>query len=95
MREVLTRALRALAVSPLNCSLILDAGGLEALTDMLCGRDQELAHQALVVLSLLSKVCYLSLLHGRVAASLPPLLPLERASEYSSQAVGTQSMLAH
>ena len=56
MREVLTRALRALAVSPLNCSLILDAGGLEALTDMLCGRDQELAHQALVVLSLLSKV---------------------------------------
>ena len=58
MREVLTRALRALAVSPLNCSLILDAGGLEALTDMLCGRDQELAHQALVVLSLLSKVCW-------------------------------------
>ena len=57
MREVLTRALRALAVAPLNCSLILDAGGLEVLTDMLCGRDQELAHQALVVLSLLSKVC--------------------------------------
>lgn len=57
MQEVLTRALRALAVSPLNCSLILDAGGLEALTGMLTGRDQELAHQALVVLSLLSKVC--------------------------------------
>ena len=56
MREVLTRTLRALAVSPLNCSLILDAGGLEALTDMLCGRDQELAHQSLVVMSLLSKV---------------------------------------
>ena len=56
MREVLARALRALAVSPLNCSLILDAGGLDQLTDMLCGRDQELAHQALVVLSLLTKV---------------------------------------
>ena len=56
MREVLARALRALAVSPLNCSLILDAGGLEPLTEMLCGPDQELAHQALVVMSLLSKV---------------------------------------
>ena len=56
MREVLARALRALAVSPLNCSLILDAGGLEPLTQMLRGPDQELAHQALVVASLLSKV---------------------------------------
>ena len=56
MKEVLTRALRALAVSPLNCSLILDAGGLEPLTEMLCGRDQELAHQAVVVMSLLTKV---------------------------------------
>lgn len=56
MKVVLARALRALVVSPLNCSLILDAGGLDPLTDMLNGRDQELAHQALVVLSLLSKV---------------------------------------
>ena len=56
MKEVLARALRALAVSPLNCSLILDADGLEPLTEMLCGPDQELAHQALVVMSLLSKV---------------------------------------
>jgi hypothetical protein len=56
MKEVLTRALRALAVSPLNCSLILDAGGLDPLTDMLCRRDQELAHQAVVVMSLLTKV---------------------------------------
>ena len=56
MKEVLARALRALAVSPLNCSLILDAGGLEPRTEMLCGLDQELAHQALVVMSLLSKV---------------------------------------
>ena len=72
MREVLTRALRALAVSPLNCSLILDAGGLEALTDMLCGRDQELAHQALVVLSLLSKVWSQAMLHA-AAARVEPL----------------------
>jgi hypothetical protein len=56
MKEVLGRALRALAVAPLNCSLILDAGGLEPLTDMLCGRNADLAHQAVAVLSLLTKV---------------------------------------
>lgn len=56
MKEVFGRALRALAVAPLNCSLILDAGGLGPLTDMLCGRNADLAHQAVVVFSLLTKV---------------------------------------
>jgi hypothetical protein len=56
MKEVLARALRALAVAPLNCSLILDAGGLQPLTDMLAGNNQELAHQAVAVMSLLTKV---------------------------------------
>lgn len=56
MKGVLARALRALAVAPLNCSLILDAGGLEPLIDMLAGGSTELAHQAVAVMSLLTKV---------------------------------------
>jgi hypothetical protein len=56
LKEVYGRALRALAVAPLNCSLILDAGGLEPLTDMLCSRNPVLAHQAVAVFSLLTKV---------------------------------------
>lgn len=60
MKEVFGRALRALAVAPLNCSLILDAGGLDPLTDMLCGRNADLAHQAVAVFSLLTKVCPLN-----------------------------------
>ncbi len=56
MKEVLARALRALAVAPLNCSLILDAGGLQPLADMLAGHHTELSHQAVAVMALLTKV---------------------------------------
>ncbi len=63
MKDVLARALRALAVAPLNCSLILDAGGLQPLSDMLGGNNPELAHQAVAVMSLLTKVPQLSTVH--------------------------------
>ncbi|BDA48009.1 probable protein FAN at N-terminal half [Coccomyxa sp. Obi] len=77
MKDVLARALRALAVAPLNCSLILDAGGLQPLSDMLGGNNPELAHQAVAVMSLLTKEDdqRLKTLSGRTVEHILALLP--------------------
>lgn len=49
------RALRVLAICPLNRSLILEAGALEPLTDLLCHRPSLEPEAVVFTLSLLSK----------------------------------------
>ena len=50
------RALRVLAICPLNRSLILEAGALDPLADLLCSLPLEELEAVLFTLSLLSKV---------------------------------------
>ena len=52
---IYVRALRVLAICPLNRSLILEAGALEPLTDLLCKLDFAEAEAVVFTLSLLSK----------------------------------------
>lgn len=101
MKEVLARALRALAVAPLNCSLILDAGGLQPLTDMLAGNNQELAHQAVAVMSLLTKVIVSSIITSRshwailTVVSHPTRLPADRGAHLDSDLLCTRVLQLH